>query len=68
MEFGSIVHANHVARYADVGAAAVGLASSSDHLITGLSNFGKKASEQKPTITVQGLKQLGLSEQAANYV
>ncbi|WP_342346022.1 VENN motif pre-toxin domain-containing protein [Neisseria arctica] len=50
------------------GAAAVGLASSSDHLITGLSNFGKKASEQRPTVTVQGLKKLGLSEQAANYV
>lgn len=49
-------------------AAAVGVASSSDHLITGLNNFGKKASEQRPTITVQSLKRLGLSEQAANYV
>lgn len=28
----------------------------------------KKASEQRPTITVQALKQLGLSEQAAKYV
>ncbi|MBF0803307.1 hemagglutinin repeat-containing protein [Neisseria sp. 19428wB4_WF04] len=50
------------------GAAAIGVASSSDHLITGLNNFGKKASEQRPTITVQSLKRLGLSEQAANYV
>ncbi|WP_230338125.1 hemagglutinin repeat-containing protein [Paralysiella testudinis] len=49
-------------------AAAVGVYTSADHVITGGSNFGKKASEQNPTITVQGLKQLGLSEQAANYV
>lgn len=28
----------------------------------------KKTSEQRPTITVQTLKQLGLSEQAAKYV
>ncbi|WP_421522795.1 VENN motif pre-toxin domain-containing protein [Neisseria yangbaofengii] len=49
-------------------AAAVGLFSSTDHLATGLNNFGKKASEQSPTITVQELKKLGLSEQAADYV
>ncbi|HGO7896033.1 TPA: ParB N-terminal domain-containing protein, partial [Neisseria meningitidis] len=42
--------------------------SSYDHVITGTKNFGKKASEQRPTITVQTLKQLGLSEQAAEYV
>ncbi|HEZ7621994.1 TPA: hemagglutinin repeat-containing protein, partial [Neisseria meningitidis] len=49
-------------------AALVGVTSSYDHVITGTKNFGKKASEQRPTITVQTLKQLGLSEQAAEYV
>ena len=49
-------------------AALVGVTSSYDHVITGTKNFGKKASEQRPTITVQALKQLGLSEQAAEYV
>ena len=49
-------------------AALVGMTTSSDHIITGGRNFGKKASEQRPTITVQALKQLGLSEQAAEYV
>lgn len=49
-------------------AALVGITSSYDHVITGTKNFGKKASEQRPTITVQALKQLGLSEQAAEYV
>ena len=49
-------------------AALVGVTSSYDHVITGAKNFGKKASEQRPTITVQTLKQLGLSEQAAEYV
>ena len=49
-------------------AALVGITSSYDHVITGTKNFGKKASEQRPTITVQTLKQLGLSEQAAEYV
>ena len=48
--------------------ALVGIPSSYDHVITGAKNFGKKASEQRPTITVQALKQLGLSEQAAEYV
>lgn len=48
--------------------ALVGIPSSYDHVITGTKNFGKKASEQRPTITVQTLKQLGLSEQAAEYV
>ncbi len=49
-------------------AALVGVTSSYDHVITGTKNFGKKASEQRPTIAVQALKQLGLSEQAAEYV
>ena len=49
-------------------AALVGVTSSYDHVITGTKNFGKKASEQRPTITVQTLKQLGLSEQAAEYI
>ena len=49
-------------------AALVGITSSYDHVITGAKNFGKKASEQRPTITVQALKQLGLSDQAAEYV
>ena len=49
-------------------AALVGITSSYDHVITGAKNFGKKASEQRPTITVQALKQLGLSEQAAEYI
>lgn len=49
-------------------AALVGITSSYDHVITGTKNFGKKASEQRPTITVQALKQLGLSEQAAEYI
>ena len=49
-------------------AALVGITSSYYHVITGAKNFGKKASEQRPTITVQALKQLGLSEQAAEYV
>ena len=49
-------------------AALVGMTTSSDHIITGGRNFGKKASEQRPTITVQALKQLGLSEQAAEYI
>lgn len=49
-------------------AALVGVTSSYDHVITGTKNFGKKASEQRPTITVQALKQLGLSEQAAEYI
>ncbi|HGG9990439.1 EndoU domain-containing protein [Neisseria meningitidis] len=44
-------------------AALVGVTSSYDHVITGTKNFGKKASEQRPTIAVQALKQLGLSEQ-----
>ena len=48
--------------------ALVGIPSSYDHVVTGTKNFGKKASEQRPTITVQTLKQLGLSEQAAEYV
>ena len=48
--------------------ALVGIPSSYDHVVTGTKNFGKKASEQRPTITVQALKQLGLSEQAAEYV
>ena len=46
----------------------VGVTSSYDHVITGTKNFEKKTSEQRPTITVQTLKQLGLSEQAAKYV
>lgn len=40
--------------------ALVGIPSSYDHVITGTKNFGKKASGQRPTITVQALKQLGL--------
>ena len=48
--------------------ALVRIPSSYDHVITGTKNFGKKASEQRPTITVQALKQLGLWEQAAEYV
>ena len=48
--------------------ALVRIPSSYDHVITGTKNFGKKASGQRPTITVQALKQLGLWEQAAEYV
>lgn len=39
-----------------------------DHFSTGVNNFGKPASQQNPTVTVQALMKAGLSEQAANYL
>ena len=49
-------------------AAIVSGVSGVDHLTTGVRNFGKPASEQNPTITVQALMKAGLSEEAANYL
>ena len=48
--------------------ALVGIPSSQRSCRYGNEKLRKKASEQRPTITVQALEQLGLSEQAAEYV
>lgn len=51
--------------YAATVAGSAGLTSSTDHLVTGIKNFGKPLSKQDPTQIVQTLKGLGLSNEAA---
>ena len=52
--------------YAAAILGSAGVASSYDHVKTGLNNLGKPLSQQRPTDMVQNLQKLGLSLQAAS--